>query len=128
MSRMLASRLLTSARLQADGQLAERDHDRKLDADHAVGGLANLFDVLRLLEELLEEERDLAPRQVGSQTEMRTSCTEGHVLIGLAADVESEWILEAGLVAVARRIPKGDAVPLADRHAGKLVCRLLLEK
>ena len=63
-------------RRQAYREFAQGNEDGISDAQHAVARFANLFDMACSFQEFLEEDGDLSPREMSTQTEMRTATTE----------------------------------------------------
>ena len=57
-------------------------------------GLGGGVEVGHPPQQLAEHDRHLAPGQVGAQAEVRPRPAEGHVLVGGAADVEAERVVE----------------------------------
>src|SRR5829696_6449178 len=112
----IASRTVASHRLHPYGHALDAgeevgaqalDRSRQLDGGHAR-------------QQLLKGDLDLQAGQVGAKAEVHPAGPEGHVRVGLAADVEDVGAVEDLLVAIARGEPRRHLVPAADLLAGEL--------
>src|SRR5207249_6206217 len=77
------------------------------------------LEVRQPAEELLEHYRDLPPREVRTEAEVRPAA-EAQVVVRIATDVEAERLGEHRLVAVGRAIEEQHLVAFADFLAADL--------
>ena len=67
-----------------------------------------------------KHEIDGEPGQVGADTVVGTGAAEADVRVGISQDVESERVVEDGVVEVGRSIGQHNALALLDLHPGKI--------
>lgn len=108
-------------------------HRNVLDAADEVGSksfhLASNSHIWGSGHQLLENQAKLEASEICAKAEMGAATPESHVIIGGAANIESEWILKHFLVSVAGNMPHGDLVARPDVLAAKLkVSRCLPSK
>src|SRR3954453_20566184 len=83
-----------AARRELDRQVLDAVDERRAQLCRLAGDA----DVGEALEQLAEHHRDLAPREVRPEAEVRSRATEADVRVGRTTDVEVERIRERRLV------------------------------
>ena len=81
-------------------------------ADVPVG--ATDLEVIRTVEQLLEQRADLAARQVRTQAQVWAATAEGELAVWFARDIEAMGIAVLAFIAVGRGIPDRDPITGAD--------------
>jgi hypothetical protein len=76
--------------------------------------IAYHLDVGQAGQQLAEHHRQLAPRQVGAEAEVRTRTAETNVRVGVPADVEGLGVVEHARVAVGGAVEQHDLVALVE--------------